>query len=838
LTTGTSSSGGGAAGMIGHGSDDDSDLENDDANDDRYGHVDTGLSREVDSDNDEDSEELVPMKDPHKSSSSSSSSAEEEDDDEDNLSFDDGMNVNGTDPQQSQDDDDDEDEAPILIKVDDEENSRDDDDDVSSEDEDEAVGSDSDGENKDSDNDASNDKSDNDVSEDAMDDDDITGSRNSSDDEDEEPQPLTMADRNTQDTYRPVKGQDIYGRAVSVDNTDTKPSKYIPPHLRRLQQQGDQTNKADKHEAAFASSEKDLTMIRRTLNGLLNRLSEDTLDSVAKHLASLYHQPNYIKSDISQCLSEKVMQTCVSKEQLMGASTPLMPLYASTVAAAHMCVEGGAVGSHVVECLVTAFLNKHEEARQACREKAATDTSTQIIQQKYSKESLNLILLLSYLYSFQMVFCTLIYDIIKDLIASFTEVDVEALLLILQHAGFQLRGDDPAALKDIVMLVQERAVGALNSNTTDTNTNTEAEEDNNASRIRYMVSAISDLKNNKRSKADVAQIEKIKRFRKFLGRVKTTAAAEGDAGGYRPGQDTCLRISLQDIRDIPTKGRWWKVGSSWKGNQFLGHDDGNAMDNDTLDRKPGPGSIKRRNKNNNEEDTDPLLTLAAKLGMNTDVRKSIFCIIMGSDDCEDAFEKLTKLGLQGQQDRELVRVLVECCGQEKTYNPYYALLAARLCEWSPKQSKFTFQKVYWDMFGQLLSQDDDEHENNKVKIKIRKVANLAKLFVDLLKERHLSMALLKALDMTELPEAGIIFLTMTLTVLFDSSEPAQVYSIFEAIPVNESGVALRENLSVFLLQYLQKSPKNVKKSKFHKSYKIAVKLCKADAMTMQQEEMF
>jgi len=34
--------------------------------------------------------------------------------------------------------------------------------------------------------------------------------------------------------------------------------------------------------------------------------------------------------------------------------------------------------------------------------------------------------------------------------------------------------------------------------------------------------------------------------------------------------------------------------------------------------------------------------------------------------------------LQGDQSREVIRVLVECCLQESSYNPYYGHLAARL----------------------------------------------------------------------------------------------------------------------------------------------------------------
>lgn len=39
-----------------------------------------------------------------------------------------------------------------------------------------------------------------------------------------------------------------------------------------------------------------------------------------------------------------------------------------------------------------------------------------------------------------------------------------------------------------------------------------------------------------------------------------------------------------------------------------------------------------------------------------------------------------RLGLKDQQEREIVHVLVDCCLQEKTYNPFYAFLAGRLCD--------------------------------------------------------------------------------------------------------------------------------------------------------------
>ena len=74
------------------------------------------------------------------------------------------------------------------------------------------------------------------------------------------------------------------------------------------------------------------------------------------------------------------------------------------------------------------------------------------------------------------------------------------------------------------------------------------------------------------------------------------------------------------------------------------------------------------------------MELARKQRMNTDVRKSVFCVIMSSEvsltwngdkfndvllsqDYIDAFEKLLKLGLKDTQQRELVHVTLHCCLQ-------------------------------------------------------------------------------------------------------------------------------------------------------------------------------
>jgi len=52
---------------------------------------------------------------------------------------------------------------------------------------------------------------------------------------------------------------------------------------------------------------------------------------------------------------------------------------------------------------------------------------------------------------------------------------------------------------------------------------------------------------------------------------------------------------------------------------------------------------------------------------------------MTAEDYIDAFEKLGRLGLKNNQEREIIHVNVYCCIHEKKFNPYYALITSRFC---------------------------------------------------------------------------------------------------------------------------------------------------------------
>ena len=124
------------------------------------------------------------------------------------------------------------------------------------------------------------------------------------------------------------------------------------------------------------------------------------------------------------------------------------------------------------------------------------------------------------------------------------------------------------------------------------------------------------------------------------------------------------------------RGKWWIVGSAWAGNTL-------------------PGATTTKTTGDKPTFSKKILALAKAQRMNTENRKNIFCILMTAEDYLDAFEKLHHLGLKERQEREIIYVILNCCLQEKKFNPYYAVLSQKFCDFDRKyQVNMLFRKFF------------------------------------------------------------------------------------------------------------------------------------------------
>lgn len=281
-----------------------------------------------------------------------------------------------------------------------------------------------------------------------------------------------------------------------------------------------------------------------------------------------------------------------------------------------------------------------------------------------------------------------------------------------------------------------------------------------------MLETMLALKNNDMRKIpgyNPEPVEKLKKLQRALVR---------NAGS---GSETQLRISWDGILNAEQTGRWWIVGSAWSGTPMIDNSHHTHL------QKPLAGTVSSK-----------MLELARKQRMNTDVRRNIFCTIMTSEDFLDAFEKLLKLGLKEQQEREIVHILMDCCLQEKTYNPFYAFLASKFCDYE-RRFQMTLQFSIWDKFRDLENLPET------------KFSNLVHLLAHLLKTKSLPLSVLKVVEFSELDKPRVHFLRRVLTALLMETEEEDLAVIFSKVSDNPKLGVLREGLKLFIGHFLLKN---------------------------------
>lgn len=85
-----------------------------------------------------------------------------------------------------------------------------------------------------------------------------------------------------------------------------------------------------------------------------------------------------------------------------------------------------------------------------------------------------------------------------------------------------------------------------------------------------------------------------------------------------------LRVTLDDLHSSSKRGKWWLVGSAWGGDPLVENKNAKAQSKNTdIGAKP-KGS-------NAAQVTEQLMQLARQHGMNTEVRRNIFVVLVSSD---------------------------------------------------------------------------------------------------------------------------------------------------------------------------------------------------------------
>ncbi|KAK3627516.1 suppressor of glycerol defect [Elasticomyces elasticus] len=511
------------------------------------------------------------------------------------------------------------------------------------------------------------------------------------------------------DERPPLKRERENPYIAPVATSTPSTAKYIPPSLRK----------------ATSSDDEALKMLRRQMQGQLNRLSDANLLTILQGIEQMYdkHARQHVTSTLVDLLVSLVSDPSVLNDTFIM-------LHAGFAAAVYKTV-GTDFGALLLEKLVESF-----------------DQHMQVGDDATTKQQLNLLSFLSNLYTFQVVGSAMVFDYIRLLLASLSENSTELLLRILRTSGPQLRQEDPSALKEIVLLLQRHIA--------------EKGEANLSVRTKFMIDTIRALKDNKTLKtgvkASALASEHTTKMKKILGTLKSRESLRATEP---------LRITLEDLRQGERKGKWWLVGASYQ-------DPTPAK----LDGSATVAGARRRLDDvdagyDSETPGHTNLTKAARAqGMNTDIRRQIFVNIVGADDYKDAFLRLQSLKLKAKQmQQEVPRVLLHCVAVEEGFNPFYGLLAKKLGEDNKAVRKalgFGIWETLKSLRGAEGEDGSDDEDAGASAMGLKKVVGLAKFYGFLIADGTLGVGVLKTADFAVLrPDTkAFTFAEVVLTSVF------------------------------------------------------------------------
>ncbi|KAK7847216.1 suppressor of glycerol defect protein 1 [Quercus suber] len=337
--------------------------------------------------------------------------------------------------------------------------------------------------------------------------------------------------------------------------------KYIAPHLRARA-----GNESEEH-----------IQIRRRVRGLLNRLSESNVESITSEISNILH--SITRGAASQIFSEEVLASCSGE---LGKATrgdgssgmAVVVVWAvGVVAEAQRNGEGyAAVFGAFVAGMACLFGNEFSAK--------LMDSLAKCFEDEYHKEDnlslRNITLLLSYFYIFGVCSSDLIYDFLLTLSKRLTEIDVSVILTTLQCCGMKIRADDPAAMKNFILNVQNRSIFAATRGASPRRcscgmkiraddpaamknfilnvqnrvnelkvSSGDGQENIISKRMEFMLETICDIKNNKkRVKEDPAHHTRIK---KWLQKLRV--------------EGIVIRgLKWSKLLDPEKKGQWWLSG--------------------------------------------------------------------------------------------------------------------------------------------------------------------------------------------------------------------------------------------------------------------------------------
>ncbi|KAH0791831.1 nucleolar MIF4G domain-containing protein 1 [Histomonas meleagridis] len=154
-----------------------------------------------------------------------------------------------------------------------------------------------------------------------------------------------------------------------------------------------------------------------------------------------------------------------------------------------------------------------------------------------------------------------------------------------------------------------------------------------------------------------------------------------------------------------------------------------------------------------DEEVKQLDTIARKIHMTTDVRRSIFYAITTAVDYQDAYTKIAKLSLSKTQRKDIPFVIIECCRKESSYNPFYAQLVSYFAE-SGNHFKENFRGALKNSLQLMNGYSTSQ------------IRNLALLCDEIVEKGTFGFNLVKGIKMISLGAEALLFMKILFREIF------------------------------------------------------------------------
>ncbi|GMR37362.1 hypothetical protein PMAYCL1PPCAC_07557, partial [Pristionchus mayeri] len=477
--------------------------------------------------------------------------------------------------------------------------------------------------------------------------------------------------------------------------------------------------------------------VERAVRGALNLLSESTLIKTSRHMGELFlgNSKNEVKSALTKTLLRLICDSFRVQDRIMA-------VYGAFVALVHSTVSSE-ISSHLIEAFFVEFVNKLRDGGNLEEEGKAME---------------NRAVFAAHLLTFKIIRGEVVMELLNKMRENLDQARL-GLILVLIRYGYK-------ALKRTVNISLNEFIAATSKQLEE-----EGEKWQTQPRMRFLIEELNGLRKSVTS-FDTADLDNMTSL--YHGMMKKETSTERELG-----------MSLEDLMLAEERGRWWIVGSA-----FRLPTDGSRV---TVGMEAGGGGARKQVSRDGLNFDSEMLDLAKRAGMNTEVRRNVFCSVVSAKSEDDAFERLLRLSLKGSQEREIIHILISMLLKEKKFNPFYVALLRRFAEYN-RRFVITIQYALWDRLRELDTMKKDWQREH-----------IADLIANLLLSRAITLMALKVVEWGELSADITACLKRMFTKMKDANL-TKLTRIFECIMDVRKNRLLHDGLRLFLQMHFDDDP--------------------------------